>query len=105
MAVSFENCLVVGISSRALFDLTKENEIFEKEGLDAYSTYQIEQRGSVLQYLRRFSGVQCRLVQNHTRNHELDGSLPPQQQNLAKDFGTLRAVTAAQSQQLTAAVV
>ena len=32
MAVSFENCLVIGISSRALFDLTKENEIFEKRG-------------------------------------------------------------------------
>lgn len=48
MAVSFENCLVVGISSRALFDLTKENEIFEKEGLDAYSTYQIEHEDDVL---------------------------------------------------------
>ncbi|MFR9255171.1 MAG: 5'-nucleotidase, partial [Merdibacter sp.] len=38
MAVTLDNCLVVGISSRALFDLDKENAIFEKEGLDAYRT-------------------------------------------------------------------
>lgn len=34
--------LVIGVSSRALFDLEEENAIFVKEGLDAYSTYQIE---------------------------------------------------------------
>ena len=28
MSVSFENYLVVGISSRALFNLEKENEVF-----------------------------------------------------------------------------
>lgn len=32
--------LVVGISSRALFDLEKENRIFEEDGLSAYSEYQ-----------------------------------------------------------------
>lgn len=35
------NYLVVGISSRALFELSKENKILE-EGLEAYSKYQIE---------------------------------------------------------------
>ena len=34
MSVPFENYLVVGISSRALFNLEKENEVFEKEGLE-----------------------------------------------------------------------
>ena len=48
MAVTLDNCLVVGISSRALFDLDKEHEIFEKEGLDAYRTYQIEHEEEVL---------------------------------------------------------
>ena len=48
MAVTLDNCLVVGISSRALFDLDKENAIFEKEGLDAYRTYQIEHEEEVL---------------------------------------------------------
>lgn len=32
--------LVIGISSRALFDLEKENKIFEEEGLEAYAAYQ-----------------------------------------------------------------
>lgn len=34
--------LVVGISSRALFDLQHSHEIFEKKGLEAYSRYQVE---------------------------------------------------------------
>lgn len=48
MSVSFENYLVVGISSRALFNLEKENEVFEKEGLDAYRDYQIVHENDVL---------------------------------------------------------
>ena len=48
MAVTLDFCMVVGISSRALFDLDKENAIFEKEGLDAYRTYQIEHEEEVL---------------------------------------------------------
>lgn len=48
MAVSFKNCLVIGISSRALFDLHKENELFETEGLSAYSRYQLEHENEIL---------------------------------------------------------
>lgn len=48
MAYTLENRLVVGVSSRALFDLTKENEIFEKQGLDAYCRYQIEHENEIL---------------------------------------------------------
>ena len=40
MALKLDDKLVVGISSRALFDLEEENAIFEKEGLKAYSEYQ-----------------------------------------------------------------
>lgn len=36
------NVLVVGISSRALFDLETENELFDIQGLETYSAYQIE---------------------------------------------------------------
>lgn len=36
------NVLVVGISSRALFDLETENELFDTQGLETYSAYQIE---------------------------------------------------------------
>ncbi|WP_374044122.1 5'-nucleotidase, partial [uncultured Holdemanella sp.] len=48
MSISFENYLVVGISSRALFNLEKENEVFENEGLDAYREYQIVHENDVL---------------------------------------------------------
>lgn len=44
----FENCLVVGISSRALFDLEAENRIFNEEGVDAYTRYQIEHENDIL---------------------------------------------------------
>ena len=48
MAYSLLNKLVVGVSSRALFDLSKENEIFEKQGVEAYSKYQIEHENKIL---------------------------------------------------------
>lgn len=34
--------LVIGISSRALFDLRESHELFESRGLEAYSKYQVE---------------------------------------------------------------
>ena len=40
MALSLDDKLVVGISSRALFDLEEENKIFEEQGLEAYCNYQ-----------------------------------------------------------------
>ena len=40
--------LVIGVSSRALFDLTEENEIFEREGVDAYCKYQMEHEDDIL---------------------------------------------------------
>lgn len=48
MAYSLDNKLVVGVSSRALFDLSRENEIFETEGVDAYCKYQVEHENEVL---------------------------------------------------------
>ena len=40
--------LVIAISSRALFDLDDAHRIFEQEGLDAYSDYQIEKEDETL---------------------------------------------------------
>jgi len=48
MALTLEDKLVVGISSRALFDLEEENRIFETEGLDAYTEYQLRHERSIL---------------------------------------------------------
>ena len=48
MAFDLGNRLVSGVSSRALFDLAKENELFEREGVEAYSRYQVEHEHELL---------------------------------------------------------
>lgn len=48
MALRLDDKLVIGVSSRALFDLEEENRIYEEEGLDAYSAYQIEHEKDIL---------------------------------------------------------
>ncbi len=48
MPYDLSNYLVIGVSSRALFDLSLENEIYEKEGLEAYCRYQLEHENDVL---------------------------------------------------------
>lgn len=48
MSLSLADKLVVGVSSRALFDLEYENEIYEKEGLEKYSKFQVEHENDIL---------------------------------------------------------
>ncbi len=36
MPTDLSEILVIGVSTRALFDLEKENEVFEKEGIDGF---------------------------------------------------------------------
>lgn len=40
--------LVVGISTRALFDLREEHAVFEKQGVDAYARLQLEREDTIL---------------------------------------------------------
>ena len=48
MSYNLDKKMVIGVSSRALFDLTVENEIFEKQGLEAYCSYQVEHEQDIL---------------------------------------------------------
>lgn len=48
MPYDLKNYLVIGVSSRALFDLSKENIIFEEKGLEEYSKYQLEHESDLL---------------------------------------------------------
>ncbi len=48
MAYDLDNKLVIGVSSRALFDLTYENTIFEADGVEAYCRYQVEHEDEIL---------------------------------------------------------
>ena len=42
MSYALEDKLVVGISTRALFDLEAAHAVFERDGVDAYTQYQID---------------------------------------------------------------
>lgn len=48
MPASFEGKLIVAISSRALFDLEESNLVFESQGIEAYSRYQLEHEDEFL---------------------------------------------------------
>ena len=48
MSMDLKNKLVIGISSRALFDSEAENKIYEEQGLDAYIKYQVEHEKDIL---------------------------------------------------------
>ena len=64
MPADLTNVLVVGISSRALFDLEEANEVFENEGQDAYARYQLERRKHLLDPGTGFPVVQAILDLN-----------------------------------------
>ena len=59
MAYNLKDKLVIGVSSRALFDLEEENKIFEEKGLDAYYQYNIENENKPLN-----KGTGYRLIKN-----------------------------------------
>lgn len=62
MAYRLDKKMVIGVSSRALFDLTVENEIFECQGLEAYCRYQVEHEQDALK-----PGPGFRLIQSLLR--------------------------------------
>ncbi len=70
MAYNLENRLVIGISSRALFDLTEENEIFETQGVEAYCKYQVEHENDLLMPGNGFMLVKALLNINKLPGHE-----------------------------------
>ncbi|MCM1057410.1 MAG: 5'-nucleotidase [Firmicutes bacterium] len=64
MAYVMDQKMVIGVSSRALFDLTVENEIFETQGLEAYCRYQVEHEQEVLKPGPGFQLIQSLLRLN-----------------------------------------
>lgn len=48
MPVNFSDILVIGVSSRALFNLEEENAIFDKKGIEGYRKYQLEHENEPL---------------------------------------------------------
>lgn len=70
MAYELENRLVIGVSSRALFDLTEENEIFETQGVDAYCKYQVEHENDLLKPGNGFTLIKALLNINKIKGQE-----------------------------------
>ena len=48
MSFNYPSKLVIGTSSRALFDLGESHQVYEEKGLEAYSKYQIEREDEPL---------------------------------------------------------
>ena len=63
--------LVIGISSRALFNLEHENSIFEEQGLAAYEKYQIMHENDIIQKGSAFPLVKAFLDLNALRKERL----------------------------------
>ena len=59
MPLDLSEILVVGVSSRSLFNLEKENEIFTAEGISGFRKYQLENENEILQ-----PGTAFHLVKN-----------------------------------------
>jgi len=61
MPYDLTNYLVIGVSSRALFDLSHENKIYEKQGLEAYCQYQLEHENDILKPGTGFALIEAML--------------------------------------------
>lgn len=63
--------LVIGISSRALFNLEEENKIFEEQGVKAYEEYQVKHESEILQKGSAFQLVKAFLNLNKLQDKRL----------------------------------
>ncbi len=71
MAKDFSEILVIGVSSRALFNLEEGNEIFEHEGIEAYRKYQQENEDKQLDPGTAFYLVKNILELNKQANKQI----------------------------------
>lgn len=70
MPVSLDRLLVVGISSRALFDLEAEEAIFRTQGLEAYRQHQIDNENEILPLGSGFALVRALLRLNELTHQQ-----------------------------------
>lgn len=70
MPQSLDNLLVVGISSRALFDLETEESIFRTKGLAEYRCHQLLNENQILNPGAGFALVKALLKLNHLTSNE-----------------------------------
>ena len=71
MSLDLSQCLVIGISSRALFDLEESNDIFNKDGVDEYRKFQLENETKALAHGTAFHLVEALLKLNDLAGKKL----------------------------------
>ncbi len=72
MSYRLDDKMVIGVSTRALFDLTVENDIFEREGVEAYRKYQIQHEKNILKPGPGFRLIQSLLgLNDYCKDREL----------------------------------
>lgn len=71
MAYDLTEPLVIGISSRALFNLEQENILFEDQGVDAYEEFQVKHERDILQKGSAFQLVKAFLKLNRLQEKRL----------------------------------
>lgn len=64
MVYSLDNRVVIGVSARALFDLQKENQLYEEQGLEVYADYQTAHEDDILLPGPAFALIQALLQLN-----------------------------------------
>ena len=71
MGIDLSDVLVIGVSTRALFDLEIENQVFEKEGIEGYRKYQLENENKPLEPGTAFYLIQSLLELNKQANKRI----------------------------------
>jgi 5'-nucleotidase len=71
MAVDLSELLVIGVSTRALFDLEVENDIFQSQGIAAFRAYQLEKEEELLAPGTAFYLVKSLLELNKIANKKI----------------------------------
>ncbi len=71
MPVDFSEILVVGVSTRALFNLEEENIIFEEQGIEAFRKFQMENENELLETGTAFHLVRSLLALNKIANQKI----------------------------------
>ncbi len=71
MAVDLSEVLVVGVSTRALFNLEEENKIFEEDGIEAFRKYQLENEHELLEAGTAFHLVRSLLELNKVAKQKI----------------------------------
>ncbi len=70
MPVDISEKLVVGISSRALFDLDESHNIFEEQGLEAFLRHQVDRENDILNPGVAFALVNKLIALKHPQTQE-----------------------------------